>query len=152
MLFLTSHLGFPAFDGIPLNVAPAHDRHAPGRQFRQPTGERGAPLWPLLRTPGFTRLLPVLMTAGAIIMGMIPMPLGSRGWGANAHWRGQLSRIAVCTCATLIFVPTCIDFDCCCDAAEAHLTLSALRPMPSFDMQPGETLINHYAMTNSGAP
>jgi multidrug efflux pump subunit AcrB len=56
---------------------------------------------------GFTRLRPVLMTALAMIVGMIPMALGlGEGGEENAPLgRAVIGGLIVATVATLIFVP-----------------------------------------------
>jgi multidrug efflux pump subunit AcrB len=56
---------------------------------------------------GYTRLRPVLMTAGAMIMGMIPMALGvGEGGEQNAPLaRAVIGGLIFATLATLIFVP-----------------------------------------------
>jgi multidrug efflux pump subunit AcrB len=58
-------------------------------------------------TAGFTRLRPVLMTAGAMILGMIPMALGvGEGGEQNAPLaRAVIGGLLFATCATLVFVP-----------------------------------------------
>ncbi len=57
---------------------------------------------------GFTRLRPVLMTALAMIMGMIPMALGlGEGGEENAPLgRAVIGGLIMATVATLVFVPT----------------------------------------------
>ena len=57
---------------------------------------------------GFTRLRPVLMTAGAMILGMIPMALGvGEGGEQNAPLaRAVIGGLLFATFATLVFVPT----------------------------------------------
>ena len=57
---------------------------------------------------GYTRLRPVLMTAGAMILGMIPMALGvGEGGEQNAPLaRAVIGGLLFATAATLIFVPT----------------------------------------------
>jgi multidrug efflux pump subunit AcrB len=57
---------------------------------------------------GFTRLRPVLMTAGAMIVGMVPMALGiGEGGEQNAPLgRAVIGGLLFATLATLIFVPT----------------------------------------------
>ena len=59
-------------------------------------------------TAGFTRLRPVLMTAGAMVVGMIPMALGiGEGGEQNAPLgRAVIGGLIFATFATLIFVPT----------------------------------------------
>ena len=56
---------------------------------------------------GFTRLRPVLMTAGAMILGMIPMALGvGEGGEQNAPLaRAVIGGLFFATFATLLFVP-----------------------------------------------
>jgi multidrug efflux pump subunit AcrB len=56
---------------------------------------------------GETRLRPVLMTAGAMFVGLIPMAIGiGEGSEQNAALaRAVLGGVAVGTCSTLIFVP-----------------------------------------------
>jgi multidrug efflux pump subunit AcrB len=57
---------------------------------------------------GYTRLRPVLMTAGAMILGMIPMALGvGEGGEQNAPLaRAVIGGLLFATLATLVFVPT----------------------------------------------
>jgi multidrug efflux pump subunit AcrB len=57
---------------------------------------------------GFTRLRPVLMTAGAMILGMVPMALGlGEGGEQNAPLaRAVIGGLLFATFATLVFVPT----------------------------------------------
>ena len=57
---------------------------------------------------GFTRLRPVLMTAGAMILGMIPMAFGvGEGGEQNAPLaRAVIGGLLFATAATLLFVPT----------------------------------------------
>src|SRR5471030_3177572 len=56
---------------------------------------------------GYTRLRPVLMTAGAMILGMIPMGLGvGEGGEQNAPLaRAVIGGLLFATFATLVFVP-----------------------------------------------
>ena len=56
---------------------------------------------------GYTRLRPVLMTAGAMIIGMLPMALGlGEGGERNAPLgRAVIGGLSFATFATLIFVP-----------------------------------------------
>jgi multidrug efflux pump subunit AcrB len=59
-------------------------------------------------TAGYTRLRPVLMTAGAMILGMVPMALGvGEGGEQNAPLaRAVIGGLLFATFATLILVPT----------------------------------------------
>jgi multidrug efflux pump subunit AcrB len=57
---------------------------------------------------GYTRLRPVVMTAGAMVLGMIPMALGvGEGGEQNAPLgRAVIGGLLFATIATLVFVPT----------------------------------------------
>jgi multidrug efflux pump subunit AcrB len=57
---------------------------------------------------GYTRIRPVLMTAGAMILGMVPMALGiGEGGEQNAPLaRAVIGGLLFATFATLVFVPT----------------------------------------------
>jgi multidrug efflux pump subunit AcrB len=59
-------------------------------------------------TAGYTRMRPVLMTAGAMILGMVPMALGvGEGGEQNAPLaRAVIGGLLFATVATLVFVPT----------------------------------------------
>jgi multidrug efflux pump subunit AcrB len=108
MLYLSgTHLSVPALMGtlmcIGLTTANsilvvtfANQRMAAGE------GPRMAAL-----AAGYTRLRPVLMTAGAMILGMIPMALGvGEGGEQNAPLaRAVIGGLAFATFATLVFVP-----------------------------------------------
>jgi multidrug efflux pump subunit AcrB len=61
---------------------------------------------------GFTRLRPVLMTASAMIIGMIPMALGAgEGGEQNAPLgRAVIGGLMLATVATLFFVPVVFSF------------------------------------------
>jgi multidrug efflux pump subunit AcrB len=74
------------------------------REYREATGCSAAEAAIMA---GQTRLRPVLMTAGAMFVGMLPMSLGlAEGSEANAALaRAVLGGIAVGTCSTLLFVP-----------------------------------------------
>jgi multidrug efflux pump subunit AcrB len=56
---------------------------------------------------GFTRFRPVIMTAGAMIIGMLPMALGlGEGGEQNAPLgRAVIGGLSFATVATLFFVP-----------------------------------------------
>ena len=61
---------------------------------------------------GYTRIRPVLMTAGAMIIGMLPMALGlGEGGEQNAPLgRAVIGGLIFATAATLFFVPTVFKF------------------------------------------
>jgi multidrug efflux pump subunit AcrB len=58
-------------------------------------------------TAGFTRLRPIIMTACAMIIGMVPMALGlGEGGEQNAPLaRAVIGGLTLATFATLFFVP-----------------------------------------------
>ena len=59
-------------------------------------------------TSGYTRLRPVLMTAGAMVLGMVPLAIGvGEGGEQNAPLaRAVIGGLLFATFATLVFVPT----------------------------------------------
>jgi hypothetical protein len=67
----------------------------------------GDDAWTAAVVAGYTRLRPVLMTAGAMVLGMIPMSLGvGEGGEQNAPLaRAVIGGLLFATLATLIFVP-----------------------------------------------
>jgi multidrug efflux pump subunit AcrB len=57
-------------------------------------------------TAGTTRLRPVLMTAAAMVVGMVPMAIGGPGEEQNAVLaRAVIGGVLVGTLTTLLFVP-----------------------------------------------
>ncbi len=74
---------------------------------REHREETGASAVEAAMMAGETRLRPVLMTAGAMFVGLIPMAIGiGEGSEQNAALaRAVLGGVAVGTCSTLIFVP-----------------------------------------------
>jgi multidrug efflux pump subunit AcrB len=55
---------------------------------------------------GMTRLRPVLMTAAAMVVGMLPMAIGAPGEEQNAVLaRAVIGGVLVGTMTTLLFVP-----------------------------------------------
>jgi multidrug efflux pump subunit AcrB len=82
-------------------------------------------------TAGYTRLRPVLMTAGAMILGMIPMALGiGEGGEQNAPLaRAVIGGLLFATFATLVFVPT------------VYRMLRRRDPAPQGAAHPGDSLV-----------
>jgi multidrug efflux pump subunit AcrB len=69
--------------------------------------ERGLPLYEAVVRAGRTRLRPILMTAAATILGMIPMALGL-GEGAETNMplaRAVIGGLTVSTGLTLLVIP-----------------------------------------------
>jgi multidrug efflux pump subunit AcrB len=109
ILFLTqTHLSVPALMGTLMSIGLTTANSILVVTFANQRMQQGdAPLAAAL-TAGFTRLRPVLMTAGAMIIGMIPMALGvGEGGEQNAPLaRAVIGGLLFATAATLVFVPT----------------------------------------------
>jgi multidrug efflux pump subunit AcrB len=108
MLFLSATtLSVPALTGAIMTMGVATANSILVVSFaRQRMGEGLDPLKAALDA-GATRIRPVLMTAMAMIIGMIPMALG---WGEGAEQNAPLGRAVIggllfATVSTLFFVP-----------------------------------------------
>jgi multidrug efflux pump subunit AcrB len=108
MLFLSgTTLSVPAMTGAIMTMGVATANSILVVSFaRQRMGEGLDPLKAALDA-GATRIRPVLMTAMAMIIGMIPMALG---WGEGAEQNAPLGRAVIggllfATVSTLFFVP-----------------------------------------------
>jgi multidrug efflux pump subunit AcrB len=109
MLFLTqTHLSVPALMGTLMCIGLTTANSILVVSFANQRMSAGDSPLVAAATAGFTRLRPVLMTAGAMIMGMIPMALGvGEGGEQNAPLaRAVIGGLLFATFATLIFVPT----------------------------------------------
>jgi multidrug efflux pump subunit AcrB len=108
MLFLTqTHLSVPALMGTLMCIGLTTANSILVVTFANQRMEAGdSPLEAALNA-GYTRLRPVLMTAGAMILGMIPMALGvGEGGEQNAPLaRAVIGGLLFATFATLVFVP-----------------------------------------------
>jgi len=109
MLFLTqTHLSVPALMGTLMCIGLTTANSILVVTFaNQRMGTGDSPLIAAL-TAGFTRIRPVLMTAGAMILGMVPMAIGvGEGGEQNAPLaRAVIGGLLFATFATLVFVPT----------------------------------------------
>jgi multidrug efflux pump subunit AcrB len=108
MLFLTgTHLSVPALMGTLMSLGLATANSILVVTFANQRMEAGDDSAMAAMSAGFTRLRPVLMTAGAMILGMIPMALGvGEGGEQNAPLaRAVIGGLLFATFATLIFVP-----------------------------------------------
>ncbi|MGI4858720.1 MAG: efflux RND transporter permease subunit [Janthinobacterium lividum] len=108
MLFLTrTHLSVPALTGAIMTVGVATANSILVVAFaRQRLDAGAAPLAAALEA-GATRIRPVLMTATAMIIGMVPMALGL-GEGAEQNaplGRAVIGGLLLATISTLLFVP-----------------------------------------------
>jgi multidrug efflux pump subunit AcrB len=109
MLFLTqTHLSVPALMGTLMCIGLTTANSILVVSFANQRMAEGDPPLVAAVTAGYTRLRPVLMTAGAMILGMIPMALGvGEGGEQNAPLaRAVIGGLLFATFATLVFVPT----------------------------------------------
>jgi len=109
ILFLTqTHLSVPALMGTLMCIGLTTANSILVVTFaNQRMDEGDSPLVAAV-TAGFTRIRPVLMTAGAMILGMVPMAIGvGEGGEQNAPLaRAVIGGLLFATFATLVFVPT----------------------------------------------
>jgi multidrug efflux pump subunit AcrB len=108
MLFLTqTHLSIPALMGSLMCIGLTSANSILVVTFANQRMEAGDDKTTAAIAAGYTRLRPVLMTAGAMILGMIPMALGiGEGGEQNAPLaRAVIGGLMFATAATMIFVP-----------------------------------------------
>ena len=124
MLFLTkTTLSVPALTGAIMCVGVATANSILVVSFaRDRMQELGGDARSAALEAGFTRFRPVLMTALAMIIGMIPMALGlGEGGEQNAPLgRAVIGGLCLATIATLMFVPTVFAFIHGIQAAPKH--------------------------------
>jgi multidrug efflux pump subunit AcrB len=109
MLFLTqTHISIPALMGTLMCIGLTTANSILVVSFANQRMDAGDPPREAAVTAGYTRLRPVLMTAGAMIIGMVPMALGvGEGGEQNAPLaRSVIGGLMFATFATLIFVPS----------------------------------------------
>ncbi|MGO8954615.1 MAG: efflux RND transporter permease subunit [Rhodomicrobium sp.] len=109
MLYLTqTHISVPALMGTLMCIGLTTANSILVVTFCNQRVEAGVSARKAAIEAGFTRLRPVLMTAGAMILGMIPMALGvGEGGEQNAPLaRAVIGGLLFATFATLLFVPT----------------------------------------------
>ncbi|SPF50787.1 membrane hypothetical protein [Syntrophobacter sp. SbD1] len=108
MLYLTqTHLSVPALMGTLMCIGLTTANSILVVTFANQRMKAGDNAWAAAETAGFTRLRPVLMTAGAMILGMVPMAFGvGEGGEQNAPLaRAVIGGLVFATFATLVFVP-----------------------------------------------
>jgi multidrug efflux pump subunit AcrB len=108
MLFLTqTHLSIPALMGSLMCIGLTSANSILVVTFANQRMEEGDNKVTAAIVAGYTRLRPVLMTAAAMILGMIPMALGvGEGGEQNAPLaRAVIGGLLFATAATMIFVP-----------------------------------------------
>jgi len=109
MLFLTqTHLSVPALMGTLMCIGLTTANSILVVTFANQRMDAGDSALVAAVSAGYTRLRPVLMTAGAMVLGMIPMALGvGEGGEQNAPLaRAVIGGLLFATFATLVFVPT----------------------------------------------
>jgi multidrug efflux pump subunit AcrB len=109
MLFLSqTHISVPALMGTLMCIGLTTANSILVITFANQRRARGIDARSAAIEAGYTRLRPVLMTAGAMILGMIPMALGiGEGGEQNAPLaRAVIGGLLFATSATLVFVPT----------------------------------------------
>ena len=108
MLYLTqTHLSVPALMGTLMCIGLTTANSILVVTFANQRLEAGDTVGEAAQRAGYTRLRPVLMTAGAMILGMIPMALAmGEGGEQNAPLaRAVIGGLLFATFATLVFVP-----------------------------------------------
>jgi multidrug efflux pump subunit AcrB len=109
MLYLTgTHMSVPALMGTLMCIGLTTANSILVVTFANQRMTAGDDATLAAATAGYTRMRPVLMTAGAMMLGMIPMALGI---GEGAEQNAPLARAVIggllfATFATLVFVPT----------------------------------------------
>ncbi|WP_026605947.1 efflux RND transporter permease subunit [Methylocapsa acidiphila] len=107
MLFVTgTTLSVPSLMGSIMAVGVASANSILLVTFAREQRQAGLSAFDAALSAGTTRLRPVLMTAAAMIVGMIPMAIGGPGEEQNAVLaRAVIGGVAVGTFTTLLFVP-----------------------------------------------
>lgn len=107
MLFVTgTTLSVPSLMGSIMAVGVASANSILLVTFAREQHQAGMSAFDAALSAGTTRLRPVLMTAAAMIVGMIPMAIGGPGEEQNAVLaRAVIGGVAVGTLTTLLFVP-----------------------------------------------
>jgi multidrug efflux pump subunit AcrB len=109
MLLITgTTLSVPALTGAIMCMGVATANSILVVSFARSRMSEGATAWQAALDAGFTRFRPVLMTALAMMIGMLPMALGlGEGGEQNAPLgRAVIGGLMLATVATLFFVPT----------------------------------------------
>ena len=107
MLFATgTALSVPSLMGAIMSIGVASANSILLVSFARELRQQGKSALDAAIEAGRTRIRPVLMTAAAMIVGMIPMALGAPGEEQNAVLaRAVIGGVFVGTLATLFFVP-----------------------------------------------
>jgi multidrug efflux pump subunit AcrB len=108
LLITRTTLSVPSLTGAVMCMGVATANSILLVSFARERMDQGVPAIPAVLEAGFTRMRPVLMTALAMIIGMIPMALGfGEGGEQNAPLgRAVIGGLLFATVATLFFVPS----------------------------------------------
>jgi multidrug efflux pump subunit AcrB len=112
LLFVTgTTLSVPSLMGAIMSVGVASANSILLVTFAREQRQAGMSAFEAALSAGTTRLRPVLMTAAAMIVGMVPMALGGAGEEQNAVLaRAVIGGVLVGTITTLLFVPYLYSF------------------------------------------
>jgi len=108
MLFIThTTISVPALTGSIMCMGVATANSILVISFARERMQQGLAAWDAAMEAGYTRMRPVIMTALAMIIGMVPMALGmGEGGEQNAPLgRAVIGGLIFATVATLLFVP-----------------------------------------------
>ncbi|MGF6232674.1 multidrug efflux pump subunit AcrB [Inquilinus ginsengisoli] len=107
MLFVTgTSLSVPSLMGAIMAVGVASANSILLVTFARDQSRAGHPPFEAALSAGVTRLRPVLMTAAAMVVGMLPMAIGGPGEEQNAALaRAVIGGVSAGTLTTLLFVP-----------------------------------------------
>jgi multidrug efflux pump subunit AcrB len=107
MLYVTgTTISVPSLMGAIMSIGVASANSILLVTFARERRREGASALDAARAAGRTRIRPVLMTAAAMIVGMIPMAIGAPGEEQNAVLaRAVIGGVMVGTLTTLLFVP-----------------------------------------------
>jgi len=107
MLFVTgTSLSVPSLMGAIMSVGVASANSILLVTFAREQRQAGMSAFQAALSAGTTRLRPVLMTAAAMLVGMVPMAIGGAGEEQNAVLaRAVIGGVLVGTITTLLFVP-----------------------------------------------
>ena len=107
MLFVTgTTLSVPSLMGAIMSIGVASANSILLVSFAREQRQKGVDAVEAALSAGHTRIRPVLMTAAAMLVGMIPMAIGAPGEEQNAVLaRAVIGGVLVGTMTTLLFVP-----------------------------------------------
>src|SRR5262249_47093853 len=107
LLLTHTTLNVPSLTGAVMCMGVATANSILVISFARERMQEGLTAWDAALEAGYTRMRPVIMTALAMIIGMVPMALG---WGEGGEQNAPLGRAVIggldfATVATLFFVP-----------------------------------------------